>query len=271
MPPCAPLPHAVDVPLAPLPTNTPLHPPLHPVQVIPPLEKALVIQQLPPAEAVTPANWPEALRSVCWLLPEMHEDATQRDALQALQRVDGYESLGAVHRLELLRTLVESLYATFTVRERLRENETKQFELTRDFNAAAREREAAERGVEARETERAREAEAFLGVVINPHHAVPPEGEILPSAAAALAAAASSVRAGTPAVMAAGAPPVSIGAGPFAPQAMDTTEPAGAPPPSLPPSPAYEPDAEPAETEAAAPAEAAGARPRSPRRRVPPA
>ena len=35
-------------------------------QVIPPLEKGLVIQQLPPAEAVTPANWPEALRAVCW-------------------------------------------------------------------------------------------------------------------------------------------------------------------------------------------------------------
>ena len=227
------------------------------MQVIPPLEKALVIQQLPPAEAVTPANWPEALRSVCWLLPEMHEDASQRDALQALQRADGYESLGAVHRLELLRTLVESLYATFTVRERLRENETKQFELTRDFNAAAREREAAERSAEARETERAREAEAFLGVVINPHHAVPPEGEILPSAAAALAAAASSVRAVTPAAAVAVAP---VNGGVVAaPQAMDTAEPAGAPPPSLPPSPAYEPDAEPAETEVAVPAEAAAA------------
>ena len=244
-PPCAPLPYHI---------TPPLHPPLHPVQVIPPLEKALVIQQLPPAEAVTPANWPEALRSVCWLLPEMHEDASQRDALQALQQVDGYEALGAEHRLELLRTLVESLYATFTVRERLRDNETKQFELTRDFNAAAREREAAERTAEARETERTREAEALLGVVINPHHAVPPDGEILPSAAAALAAAASSVRAGTAAAAMAVAP---VNGGVVAaPQAMDTAEPAGAPPPSLPPSPAYEPDAEPAETEAAVPAEA---------------
>ena len=117
-----------------------------------------MLQQLPPAEAVTPANWPEVLRSVCWLLPEMHEDPSQRDALQKLQQAEGYEALAAGHRLELLRTLVDSLYATFTVRERLRENETKQFELTRDFNAAAREREAAERSAETRETERAREA-----------------------------------------------------------------------------------------------------------------
>ena len=167
----------------------------------PPLEKALLLQQLPAAESINVSNWTEVLRSVCWLLPELHENAAQRAALHALQQASDYDAVQPKHKLELLRSLVDTVVISEGMCDRLRENETKQNEMTRDFNTQWREVEATYRVADARDDAKAREAEAALGFVHNPHHntALPAPDQI-PSAAEALAAARA---AGAPAAAAA--------------------------------------------------------------------
>ena len=66
----------------------------------------MVVQQLPPPGVVSAANWPEVLRAVLWLLPELHETEESRSALAALQRSD-YPDLSVAHKLALLTPLTE--------------------------------------------------------------------------------------------------------------------------------------------------------------------
>ena len=47
---------------------------LREAQVQPPTDAAQLLQQLPTADCVAAANWPEALRCVGWLLPAMHSE-----------------------------------------------------------------------------------------------------------------------------------------------------------------------------------------------------
>ena len=69
-----------------------------------------MLQQLPPADLVTPATWAEVLRSVGWLLPdfappELADECA--DALKEMQR-GGFAMLGVAGRLALLRALCDA-------------------------------------------------------------------------------------------------------------------------------------------------------------------
>eukprot|EP00966_Prymnesium_polylepis_P034157 793975-Prymnesium_polylepis.1 len=114
---------------------------LRAAQLPPPSEAALVLQQLPPADLVTPTTWAEVLRSVGWLLPDFAPPELQdacRDALSAMQR-GGFASLGVAGRLALLRGLCDACLQATPLQEALREAEGARLELQTEHNAQRRE------------------------------------------------------------------------------------------------------------------------------------
>ena len=115
----------------------------------------LMLQQVPPPEVVTPCSWPEVLRSVCVLLPELRHPegaATGEDVLGALRLLEKseYGALETRHRVALLRTVVDAVGECVTVQQLLRDNLAKQAELQREAQAEWREHETRIRAAEVR-------------------------------------------------------------------------------------------------------------------------
>ena len=82
------------------------------LQLPPPSQVALLLQQLPTAETVTAANWPEVLRSVGHLLEGLSDEQYGApEALSVLER-HGYSELAFSQRLALLRLLCDATCGT---------------------------------------------------------------------------------------------------------------------------------------------------------------
>lgn len=84
-----------------------------------------LLQQIPPAEAVDGATWPEVLRCVGLLLPHLHDERKCSDALAALGLVE-YEALGVAEKMALLRGLCDVFLGAYSVGQLLKEREAKQ-------------------------------------------------------------------------------------------------------------------------------------------------
>ena len=82
------------------------------LQLPPPSQVAMLLQQLPTAETVTAANWPEVLRSVGHLLEGVGDE--QHGAPEALRVLEGqgYGELDFSQRLALLRLLCDATCGT---------------------------------------------------------------------------------------------------------------------------------------------------------------
>ncbi len=108
-------------------------------QLPPPLEVGL-LQQLPTAETVTPANWAEVLRVVGHLLRDMHADAAEAAAAAEARRVlgqGGYAALDFAQRLLLLRALCDATCGSLS--EEIKANATAELEMMQEQAARMRE------------------------------------------------------------------------------------------------------------------------------------
>ena len=78
------------------------------IQVPPPVYSEVtqpLLLRLPPTpEIITRTNWPEVIRCVGWILPEMHEEGAVNAALYALQENE-YSQLPPNYRLTLLKSM----------------------------------------------------------------------------------------------------------------------------------------------------------------------
>ena len=94
--------------------------PLAVSQLPPPADDSVTpstLQQLPSSAALLgPANWPEVLRCVCWLLPELQQSLGCTAALLRLQEC-GYSDLDGSDRLVLLRALCDTCLSTETLEQ----------------------------------------------------------------------------------------------------------------------------------------------------------
>ena len=107
-----------------------------------PLDLAMLLQQVPPAAAVSSADWPELLRNLGAVLPALFSSAEynkgssagglKRDvcaeALKRLQDCD-YSELSLEHKLSLLRVLVDVVNNSVLLHDRTSENEKTQRQL----------------------------------------------------------------------------------------------------------------------------------------------
>lgn len=133
-----------------------------------PLDLAMLLQQVPPAAAVSSANWPELLRNLGAVLPALFSSAEynkgsgagglKRDvcaeALKRLQDCD-YSELSLEHKLSLLRVLVDVVNNSVLLHDRTSENEKTQRQLVqqqKEFEANLKK--------ELNETRKTREDEA---------------------------------------------------------------------------------------------------------------
>jgi len=124
------------------------------LEVLPPAsEAALLLQQLPPAELVTPTTWAEVLRSVGWLLPDFAPPQLNDECAAALQEMQrsGFASLGVTSRLALLCALCDACLQAPAIQEVLRQAETARIEMLQVHNAQRRELELRSRGIPPKE------------------------------------------------------------------------------------------------------------------------
>lgn len=79
-------------------------------QLTPPSDAILILQQLPPAELLSPTTWAEVLRTVGWLLPDFAPTEFKDECESALRMMqsDGFASLGVKGRVALLRALCDA-------------------------------------------------------------------------------------------------------------------------------------------------------------------
>jgi hypothetical protein len=107
-----------------------------------PLDLAMLLQQVPPATAVSSANWPELLRNLGAVLPALFSSAEYNkgsgagglsrdvcaEALKRLQDCE-YRELSLEHKLSLLRVLVDVVNNSVLLHDRTSENEKTQRQL----------------------------------------------------------------------------------------------------------------------------------------------
>ena len=99
------------------------------IQVPPPVYSEVtqpLLLRLPPTpEIITRTNWPEVIRCVGWILPEMHEEGAVNAALYALQENE-YSQLPPNYRLTLLKSLCDACLSTTKVKTFLKERAERQ-------------------------------------------------------------------------------------------------------------------------------------------------
>eukprot|EP00900_Chrysochromulina_parva_P005218 jgi/Chrpa1/14698/Chrysochromulina_OHIO_Genome00023454-RA len=164
-------------------------------QQLPPIGSGLLLQQLPPPEAVSPLSWPEVLRAVLLLLPSREVDPPAA-ALGALAEAE-YSRLSPAHKLSLLRALCDAWLGCPSMEQRLAADAATHFDLSASFSRETIARASKERF----ENERAAmEAQPDRRIqILNPHHQL----ALLDASAAAAAGTAAAAAAGTAATAAA--------------------------------------------------------------------
>ena len=133
-------------------------------QRTPPPGTELMLQQVPTAESVSPASWPEVLRAVVHLAPEVEPPA---DALAALQAGE-YTALRPRHKLSLVMALIDAWLSCGTAQQLLQEAVVR---IERQELECGRQRYEREMRWQRLEREAAQEHQPDAGMVVrNPHH-----------------------------------------------------------------------------------------------------